>query len=52
MIASTTTKTNEREQWRARILRALAELDTDPRSLDRIRPREDRETDASTHNDV
>ena len=30
-MTSSTTKTNEREQWRARILRALAELDTEPR---------------------
>lgn len=30
-MTSSTTKTTEREQWRARILRALAELDTEPR---------------------
>ena len=30
-MTSSTTKTSEREQWRARILRALAELDTEPR---------------------
>jgi hypothetical protein len=53
MIASTTTKAKEREQWRARILRALAELDTDPRSLDRIRPNEDHEAaSSSTRDDV
>ncbi|MBN9167940.1 MAG: hypothetical protein J0I07_43820 [Myxococcales bacterium] len=32
---SSTTNTTEREQWRARILRALAELDTAPPGLDR-----------------
>jgi hypothetical protein len=33
-MVSTTTKTDEREQWRARILRALAELQTDAASID------------------
>jgi hypothetical protein len=37
MISSSTTETRDREEWRARILRALAELDTAPPgiSLDR-----------------
>ena len=35
VMNSSTTNTTEREQWRARILRALAELDTTPPGLDR-----------------
>lgn len=31
----TTTKTDDREQWRARILRALSELQGDTPALDR-----------------
>lgn len=34
-MISSTTETTEREQWRARILQALAELDTSPPGLER-----------------
>ena len=46
-MTSSTTKTTEREQWRARILRALAELDTEPRPGRERHLGEDLERDAS-----
>jgi hypothetical protein len=36
-MTSSTTNVKEREEWRARIRRALAELDTTPPGLDRSR---------------
>jgi hypothetical protein len=48
-MISSTTNTKEREQWRARILRALAELDTTPPGLDRNRLRRDTEQDGTTN---
>ena len=42
------TGTEEREQWRARILRALAELRGDDLALGRAR-RDDEPEDVSTH---
>ena len=47
-MTSSTTKTTEREQWRARILRALAELDTEPRPGRECRAGEDLEQDGTT----
>jgi hypothetical protein len=45
------TKTDEREQWRARILRALEELQADLAGLERHRANDDAEAEgvASTH---
>jgi hypothetical protein len=43
-----TTKTDEREQWRARILRALAELDTVPPGMDGATSEETRESDGTS----
>jgi hypothetical protein len=45
---SSTTKTTEREQWRARILRALAELDTTPPGLDGRPQRDDADQDGAS----
>ncbi|MBX3205037.1 MAG: hypothetical protein KF764_08200 [Labilithrix sp.] len=49
MMTSTTTKPTEREQWRARILQALAELDATPPGLDRaaVPPKDDGATASS-----
>ncbi|MBX3263578.1 MAG: hypothetical protein KIS78_27275 [Labilithrix sp.] len=47
-MISTTTKTTEREQWRARILQALAELDTSPPGLERAPDRPKDDGDAAT----
>lgn len=47
MMMMSTTKTEEREQWRARILRALAELRTEPVTNERGGVRDD-ETDGAT----
>ena len=49
-MTSSTTKTTEREQWRARILRALAELDTEPRPGRERGAGEDIERDGTTAN--
>ena len=41
-----TTQTEEREQWRARILRALTELQSDAPAIDPSLSREDGDGDA------
>jgi hypothetical protein len=43
-----TTKTNDREQWRARILRALAELQSEAPALEPREPRDERKADGSS----
>ena len=47
-MMSSTTKTDEREQWRARILRALAELQTDVPAIDGGHGGDDRESDGTS----
>jgi hypothetical protein len=44
------TKMTERDQWRARILRALAELDTYPPGFDRTRRHDDIEAEGPASN--
>jgi hypothetical protein len=47
-MSLSTTKTDDREQWRARILRALDELQSDAPTLDRGESRDNREADGSS----
>ena len=44
-----TTKTDDREQWRARILRALAELQSDAETIEPPHGHDDQQADGTTN---